>query len=177
REVSLRSMRMALAQFGGVVWSELDMLASFQGLVESPSTPGRLPPLVRAPAALLRLVDNAPLRAVRTRAMRRVVDSARRASDALSATIGDGALLYPPFPRLAPRHRTTTAQLWLTTNTAVFNLFGLPVTQTPLGLGAKGLPLGVQVVAGAGRDHVSIAVAAELERAFGGWVDPRSLDR
>ncbi|MCZ4500319.1 MAG: hypothetical protein JWQ74_2874, partial [Marmoricola sp.] len=42
REVSLRSMRMALAQFGGVVWSELDMLASFQGLVESPSTPGRL---------------------------------------------------------------------------------------------------------------------------------------
>jgi fatty acid amide hydrolase 2 len=34
------------------------------------------------------------------------------------------------------------------------------------------LPLGVQVAAAAGRDHVSIAVALELERVFGGWVPP-----
>jgi fatty acid amide hydrolase 2 len=54
----------------------------------------------------------------------------------------------------------------------VFNLAGTPVTQVPLGVGERGLPLGVQVVAGPGRDHVSIAVARELERAFGGWVPP-----
>jgi fatty acid amide hydrolase 2 len=34
------------------------------------------------------------------------------------------------------------------------------------------LPLGVQVAAGPGRDHVSIAVAQLLEREFGGWVPP-----
>ncbi len=48
----------------------------------------------------------------------------------------------------------------------------VPVTQVPLGLNADGLPLGVQVAAGPGRDHVSIAVAHELERVFGGWVPP-----
>ncbi len=48
----------------------------------------------------------------------------------------------------------------------------LPVTQVPLGLGGEGLPLGVQVAASHGGDHRTIAVALELERAFGGWVPP-----
>lgn len=59
----------------------------------------------------------------------------------------------------------------------MFNLFGLPVTQVPMGLTDNGLPLGVQVVAAAGHDHVSIAVALELERAVGGWVDPQDVER
>ena len=59
--------------------------------------------------------------------------------------------------------------------TALFNLLGLPVTQVPLGLNDDGLPLGVQVAAGRDRDHVAIAVALELERAFGGWVPPPRL--
>ena len=42
----------------------------------------------------------------------------------------------------------------------------------PLGLSADGLPLGVQVAAGHGCDHVTVAVARELERVFGGWVPP-----
>ena len=57
---------------------------------------------------------------------------------------------------------------------AVFNLLGLPATAVPLGLNERGLPLGVQVAAGRDRDHVAIAVALELERAFGGWVPPGS---
>ncbi|MFD4430645.1 amidase, partial [Nocardia sp. NPDC058497] len=56
---------------------------------------------------------------------------------------------------------------------ARFRAGGLPVTQVPLGRGAHGLPLGVQVVAGAGRDHLSIAAALTLQDAFGGWVRPR----
>ena len=32
-----------------------------------------------------------------------------------------------------------------------------------------GLPVGVQVVAGAFRDHVALAAAAALEEAFGGF--------
>ena len=43
----------------------------------------------------------------------------------------------------------------------MFNLAGTPVTEIPLGLCERGLPLGVQ-----------IAVALELERVFGGWVAP-----
>jgi fatty acid amide hydrolase 2 len=54
----------------------------------------------------------------------------------------------------------------------VFNLAGVPVTEVPLGLTSHGLPVGVQVAAGPGHDHLSIAVALELERVFGGWVPP-----
>ena len=45
-----------------------------------------------------------------------------------------------------------------------------------MGLTDNGLPLGVQVVAAPGHDHVSIAVAVELERAAGGWVDPQDVE-
>jgi fatty acid amide hydrolase 2 len=55
---------------------------------------------------------------------------------------------------------------------AAFNLLGLPATQVPLGLNRRGLPLGVQVAAAPGNDHLTIAAALELERACGGWVEP-----
>jgi fatty acid amide hydrolase 2 len=90
----------------------------------------------------------------------------------LDEAIGDGVLLHPPHARVAPRHGRTVGRPWVIAPTAIFNLAGLPATQVPLGLSPSGLPLGVQVVAGRGRDHVSIAVALELERAFGGWVAP-----
>ena len=48
------------------------------------------------------------------------------------------------------------------------------MTEIPLGLNRRGLPLGAQVVAAPGNDHVSIAVAMELERRLGGWVPPRT---
>ncbi len=90
----------------------------------------------------------------------------------LREAIGDGVLLHPPHPRVAPRHGTTIGRLWLLTPAAMFNLAGVPVTEVPLGLSAAGLPLGVQVAAAPDRDHVAIAVALELERVFGGWVPP-----
>ena len=49
-----------------------------------------------------------------------------------------------------------------------------PVRRSRSGLGRKGLPVGVQVAAARGNDHVSIAVAIELERSLGGWVPPAS---
>jgi fatty acid amide hydrolase 2 len=177
-EVSLRSLRWALAQFGAIAWSEFDLFASWSALT-APTKPtkGRAPLRVAAPAAVLHLIEAAPVQYVRTRAARRLADAARRASDTLAETIGDGVLLYPPFPRVAPRHRSTLWQPWLATNTAVFNMFGMPATQVPLGFTDDGLPLGVQVVAAPGHDHVSIAVALELERAAGGWVDPQDVRR
>jgi fatty acid amide hydrolase 2 len=57
--------------------------------------------------------------------------------------------------------------------TALLNVMEMPATQVPLGLDPRGLPLGVQVCGRHGNDHVTLAVATELERAFGGWVRPR----
>ena len=85
---------------------------------------------------------------------------------------GDGVMLYPPYTRTAPRHRAPllTPTDWV--YTAIFNVLEFPVTQVPMGLDAQGLPLGVQVAAAPGNDHLSIAVARALERAAGGWVPP-----
>ncbi|MEA2157559.1 MAG: aspartyl-tRNA(Asn)/glutamyl-tRNA(Gln) amidotransferase subunit, partial [Solirubrobacteraceae bacterium] len=96
--------------------------------------------------------------------------AARRAFQAeVTDAIGDGVLLHPTHARVAPRHGRTVGKPWVLTTTAVFNLAGLPVAQIPLGLNARGLPLGVQAVAGPDRDHVAVAVALELERSMGGW--------
>ncbi len=107
------------------------------------------------------------------RTRRRLLDRAQAIGEELRETIGDGVLLHPAHPRPAPRHGSTVGRLALLTPTAVFNLAGVPVTEVPLGLApSSGLPVGVQVAAGIDRDHVSIAVALELERVFGGWQPP-----
>jgi len=103
---------------------------------------------------------------------RKAIAWGREYAREIAETIGDGVLLHPPMANVAPRHGRTHGRFLITQPMAVFNLAAVPVTQVPLGLGSRGLPLGVQVAAGPGRDHVSIAVAMELERAFGGWVPP-----
>lgn len=103
---------------------------------------------------------------------RKAIEAGRALTRELEEVVGDGVMLHPPFPRVAPRHGATIGRPWVLANAAVFNLAGMPVTQVPLGLGTRGLPLGVQVVARRDRDHVAIAVALELERVFGGWVPP-----
>jgi fatty acid amide hydrolase 2 len=103
---------------------------------------------------------------------RKAIEAGRALAREVEAVIGDGVLLHPPFGRVAPRHGRTVGRPWVVLPAAVFNLMGLPATEIPLGLNVDGLPLGVQAVAGRDRDHVSIAVALELERVFGGWVPP-----
>jgi fatty acid amide hydrolase 2 len=98
---------------------------------------------------------------------------------ALRAEVSDllgprGVMLYPPYPTTAPRHNRPLFPPFHWVYTAVFNVLELPVTAAPLGLDRKGLPLGVQIAANHGNDHLTIAVALELERAFGGWVPPPS---
>ncbi len=83
-----------------------------------------------------------------------------------------GVMLYPSYPVPAPKHYRPLLRPLRFGYTALLNVMQLPVTQVPLGLSTAGLPLGVQVGAAHGNDHVTIAVALELERAFGGWVQP-----
>ena len=104
---------------------------------------------------------------------RRALAAERDIAEQVTEAIGDGVLLHPPFSRVVPRHGRTVGRPWMLAPMALFNLLGLPVTEVPMGLNQDGLPLGVQAAAGRDRDHVAIAAALELERAFGGWVPPQ----
>jgi fatty acid amide hydrolase 2 len=92
----------------------------------------------------------------------------------LEALGDDGVMLYPAYVTTAPRHNRPALQaLFLRmpfAYTGIFNTLEFPATQVPLGLDKEGLPLGVQVISRPGNDHLTIAVAKELERIFGGWV-------
>ena len=119
-------------------------------------------------AFLEKLVKTAPSR------MQRFIDAGLALKEDLVARLGPkGVLLYPSYASSAPRHYTPLFPPVRWVYTAILNVLELPVTQVPLGLDARGLPLGVQVAAVHGNDHVTIAVAQELERAFGGWQPPR----
>ncbi|UJR79660.1 amidase [Sandaracinus amylolyticus] len=91
--------------------------------------------------------------------------------------IGDGVMLYPSYTRPAPRHGMPLLTPIDWAYTAVINVLQMPSTQVPLGLGSEGLPLGCQVIGRHRNDHVTVAVALELERAFGGWIPPTLLRR
>jgi Asp-tRNA(Asn)/Glu-tRNA(Gln) amidotransferase A subunit family amidase len=109
------------------------------------------------------------------RRVKRALAAAESLQQEVSDIIGDGVLLHPPHPRVAPRHGRTVGKPWVLAPTAVFNLLGLPATQVPLGLNLRGLPLGVQVAGRLDNDHVTIAVAMALEEDVGGWVPPPRL--
>jgi len=81
----------------------------------------------------------------------------------------DSVILYPSYASTAPKHGIPLLIPIKWVYTAIWNVLELPVTQVPMGVGPSGLPTGVQVVAPHGHDHISIAVALELEKAFGGW--------
>ena len=174
--VSLRSMRRALELYLAVLKLEsgvsvLDlMVAEGSARVTIRSALRRKGPHTRAMRLLL-MSEWATGKAPQGR-LRKAAAARRAFGQELIDAIGDGVLLHPTHPRVAPRHGRTVGKPWLLTTTAVFNLAGLPVAQIPLGLNMRALPLGVQAAAAPDRDHVAVAVALELERAFGGWVPP-----
>ncbi|XP_035919041.1 fatty-acid amide hydrolase 2-B-like isoform X1 [Anopheles stephensi] len=84
----------------------------------------------------------------------------------------DGVFIYPGFPNTAHRHYRIFHKLVDTTYMMVFNTVGLPAASCMVGFDREKLPIGVQIVAAPGQDHLIFAVAKELERRFGGWVPP-----
>lgn len=104
---------------------------------------------------------------------RRLTEAGASLRAELESLLGDnGVLLYPPHRRVTPRHRHPLLTFPDAGYTGIFNVMQFPVTQVPLGLDARVLPVGVQAVAAWGNDHLSIAVAQALEEALGGWVPP-----
>ncbi|KAJ8679442.1 hypothetical protein QAD02_015229 [Eretmocerus hayati] len=88
----------------------------------------------------------------------------------------DGIFLFPTHPTAAPLHYEPLVKPFNFSYTAIINVLGLPATACPLGLNQQGLPIGIQVVGGLYQDRVTIAVAEELQRGFGGWVPPAVVE-
>jgi len=57
--------------------------------------------------------------------------------------------------------------------TAWFNLLGNPAAVIPVRQSADGLPIGVQIVGRPWEEEKVLAVAAEVEKAAGGWRKPK----
>jgi aspartyl-tRNA(Asn)/glutamyl-tRNA(Gln) amidotransferase subunit A len=58
-----------------------------------------------------------------------------------------------------PEHVARTAIPW--------SLIGLPAISVPCGTTPEGLPIGLQLVAGRGQDHLLVALGSAVERALG----------
>jgi fatty acid amide hydrolase 2 len=183
RRVPVRAMRRAVEYYltalrDGSARSFRDLLEAEMGETAKLGLRHTLPGALRRrgphtlPTVILLGVER-----IAARTPSRMTRRALAAGEALAREVDDlldgGVMLHPPYPRVAPKHGRTIGRPWVISPMAVFNLLGLPVTQVPLGLNSRGVPLGVQVVGGMDDDHVTIAAAMELERRFGGWVPPR----
>jgi fatty acid amide hydrolase 2 len=176
RSVSLRSWQRALLPFLVTLQSGSDGPSTAELIAQEGGTaPSSLRDLLRRGSSLTattRMAVAGEMLPDSAAARTRMEAAGRELAAELVETIGDGVLLHPAHPRPAPRHGRTIGRPWLIVPAAMFNLARVPVTSAPLGLSSRGLPLGVQVAAGPGRDHVSIAVGLALERVFGGWMPP-----
>ncbi|KAL0275362.1 UNVERIFIED_CONTAM: hypothetical protein PYX00_003226 [Menopon gallinae] len=81
----------------------------------------------------------------------------------------NGVLIYPTHPTAAFYHYQSLFRPFDFAYTAIFNILGLPATHCPTGLNSEGLPIGIQVIAGKNQDRLTLALAREIEEAFGGW--------
>lgn len=99
-------------------------------------------------------------------------DDLRREFEDMLGT--NGVLIYPTHPTVALYHNEPIVRPFNFSYTAIINVLGFPSTAVPLGLGPKeGLPIGLQIIANRNQDRLCLAIACELERAFGGWVAPK----
>lgn len=84
----------------------------------------------------------------------------------------NGVLLYPTFGQPATRHYHYFTNMMQVIYTALFNVLNLPTTHVQVGFDDNQLPLGFQVVAAPGQDHLCFVVAQAIEERFGGWRPP-----
>jgi Asp-tRNA(Asn)/Glu-tRNA(Gln) amidotransferase A subunit family amidase len=87
----------------------------------------------------------------------------------IDEAIGEGVLLCPLLFHRPSRHGATYRPLTQIPYASPFNATGMPAAIVPVRWTENGLPLAVQIVGREGADELVLAVAAEIERAFGGW--------
>ncbi|KPJ03342.1 Fatty-acid amide hydrolase 2-B [Papilio xuthus] len=90
------------------------------------------------------------------------------------STLGsDGVLLYPAHCGPAHAHSLVFLRAAGVLYTMPLNVLALPATVVPVHDPRHTMPLALQVIAGPNQDRLCLAVARQLERAFGGWRPPR----
>jgi amidase len=87
------------------------------------------------------------------------------------------AVLSPvaPFPALAHGTSFDEANRKGGGYSQMYNLTGWPTATVRVGTSPEGLPLNVQVAARPWREDVALALAAHLEKTFGGWKMPTAV--
>ncbi|MCY4654728.1 MAG: amidase [Dehalococcoidia bacterium] len=93
-------------------------------------------------------------------------------SDMLQFMQDYDVIISPTTAQPAQQHGEYSKEDGYAIYTHPYNLTGWPATVVRCGTSADGLPIGVQVVARPWREDVSLAVAAFLESALGGWQKP-----
>lgn len=101
-----------------------------------------------------------------------LVDIDRFRSAMLSFIEGYDVVICPAHGVPAPPHNFTLNADYSHAFAFAFNLAGWPSAVVRCGTSDEGLPIGVQVAAKPWREDVALAVAARLEKEFGGWVKP-----
>lgn len=111
------------------------------------------------------------VRNIPKRRLKQLENIRKQLKDEILRTLGsNGVLLYPSFPTSANKHYEIYYKLIDASYLMVFNTLGLPVTQVNTGFDKSNLPIGIQVVTAPGNDHLSLAVAREIQNIFGGWI-------
>lgn len=84
------------------------------------------------------------------------------------------AIVAPVAARPAPAHgETYSKELRTMFYTGPYNIAGWPGTALRCGTSSEGLPIGIQVLAHPWREDITLALAAALEAALGGWQKPQ----
>jgi amidase len=80
-------------------------------------------------------------------------------------------LVCPAYTHPALPHRTSTLDENFRgfSHTMAYNVAGWPAAVVRCGTSSEGLPIGVQIAAAPWREDIALAVAAQLEKKFGGW--------
>ena len=91
----------------------------------------------------------------------------------LSEILGEnGILLFPSFPIPTPYHNYPLGTPFNFAYTAILNVMEVPSCQCVIPNTKGGMPLGLQVASNHHNDHLTVAVALNLEKQFGGWKPP-----
>ncbi len=114
--------------------------------------------------------------ASRARHVREMAERGQALRAELEAELDDRTVfLFPAHGWVAQKHNVPLVAPFLAGYTGILNVMEVPATQVPTGLGAHGMPLGIQVGARHEHDHLCLAVARALEEDLGGWVKPARL--
>lgn len=95
----------------------------------------------------------------------------------IETTLGDnGILIMPTLPTVAYKHNISLMKTPDIRFPAMFNILQLPVSHAVLRLDKKHkLPFGFSIAAKSYNDPLTLAVAEEIELAFGGWTPPTGV--